>query len=539
VGSEPKADLILKNATVWTVDPSLPRAEAVAIKGTRILAVGQDAEMESLIGAGTEILDLGGRLVLPGFHDNHTHFVTWALASAGSFDLYGADTLEEVQKRVKRGDRDHPGEDWLWGMRWQPLMFDDGWPNAMDLDAAVRGRPIAILDIDGHTGWVNSKGLERLGYDASTPDPLGGTILRDASGNPTGILLENAHESIPRKEPTGYEEVKAALLGEIVKLNRLGITSLSDNFTPLEIMEQCALIAEEGALNLRINYWPLLMEEFDSALVSRKQFANNPRIQVVGLKALVDGVLSSRTAWMLEPYPDSSQEAGYPLVDMEELANLALQADKEGFQLVIHAIGDRAAREVLNVYERVARENGPRDRRHRIEHLEVIHPLDQKRMAELGVVAAMMPGHYCEPLNFQGTYKDLEVQYQGKMSVWRTFVDMGVHLSFGTDWPAMDTEQPDPLQQIFAAVARVPPQMPDAQPKNPEQALTIEQAIRSYTMECAYAEFTDDVKGSITAGKYADLCVLDRNILEIDPKEILDTKVVMTVFDGQVVFSDI
>jgi predicted amidohydrolase YtcJ len=326
------------------------------------------------------------------------------------------------------------------------------------------------------------------------------------------------------------------LTRQVSALNRLGITSLTDNIIPPETVSDCARVADEGALKLRINYWPWLMDGIENAHSIRKQFEGNPQVQVVGLKSIIDGVLSTRTAWVLESYPDFPEEFGFPIFEVEELTEKVIQADKEGFQVVIHAIGNRGVREVLNMYERAAKQNGVRDSRHRIEHVEVCHPDDQKRFAELGVIASMTPVHYCEPITYQPGNTVREDHYPNMMSVWRTYADSGVHLCFGTDWPAIDLPQPDPLKQIFSAVSRVPPQMPEAKPKNPEQALTVEQAIQSYTLESAYAEFNEDMKGSITAGKVADLCVLDKNILEVDPSEILQTKVVMTIFDGEIVF---
>lgn len=534
-----KADLILKNAIVWTVDPGLPKAEAVAIRGNKILAVGAGVEMEPLEGPDTRILDLGGRLVLPGFNDCHTHMLFWMIRSAGAVDFYGADRLEEIQSRLKYHAQARPDADWHFGVRWQPGYVGGDLPTATDLDVIVSDRPVAILDIDCHTAWVNSKGLDQLGYDGSTEDPVGGTIVRDEAGNPTGVLLETAQSMVPWPALSTYDAFKPVLTEEVSSLNRLGITSLTDNYIPVETVELCARTAEEGELNLRVNYWPLLMEGLESAHTIRKQFAENPQIQVVGLKTIIDGVLSTRTAWMLESYPNYPDEFGYPLFEVEELTGQVIQADKEGFQVVAHAIGNRGVREVLNMYERALHENGARDHRHRIEHVEVCHPDDQKRFAELGVIASMTPVHYCEPINYQEGFTEREDRYPNMMCVWRTFVNSGVHLCFGTDWPAADLEQPDPLKQIFAAVSRVPPQMPEVKPKNPEQALTVEQAIRSYTLESAYAEFSEDVKGSIMTGKLADLCVLNTNILEVDPNEILDTKVVMTVFDGDVVFSEL
>ena len=531
------ADLVLRNVTVWTVDGHRPRAEAVAIKGNEIVAAGRNEEVASLIGKGTRVHDLQGRLVLPGFNDSHTHFVLETLVAATAFSLYRIDSLQEVQRRLQANALAHPDSEWLYGSRWSNHLFAGKWPTRSVLDAVEARRPVAIFDIDWHTAWVNTAALQRLGYDASTRDPDGGTIVRDDAGMPTGILFENAHASIP-SIPRPADKVYAEWLSkEVESLNRLGITSISNMESRLDNVELTARLAGAGRLNLRINHWPELPKGLEHARQAQSSCRGSEQIRIVGLKAFMDGVLSNRTAWLLEPYSDAAGTCGYPVSNVEELAQRVLEADAAGFQVVIHAIGDRAVRETLDLYERAGRVNGKRDSRHRIEHAELIHPADVARFAALGVIPSMTPVHLCAPS--VGEYLHAGVgSLRGEHAfTWRALVDAGANLCFGTDWAAIELERPNPLEQIFAAVTRIPPQEPDGGPLlNPEQCLSVEQAIRSYTLESAYAEFMEPRKGSITPGKLADLCVLSKNILDTDPGQILETEVVMTVFDGRVVY---
>jgi predicted amidohydrolase YtcJ len=532
------ADLVLRNGVVWTVDEGQPRAQAVAIAGEEIIAVGDDAEMDPLIGPETQVYDLRGKLALPGFNDCHTHFVATAARSRTTFDLFGLSKLESIRRTLSHFSAQHPDLDWLIGRRWYPEDHAGAWPSRHDLDRVEDRRPVAIIDVDGHTAWVNTAALERLGYDARTPDPEGGTILRDPDGNPSGILFENAHEAIPREIELPFEEFSSALAGSIAGLNALGITSLSNNSGPLNHLRFCERMHAEGVLNLRINHWPMLMEEFEACAVERERYRKHPRLRVVGLKAFMDGVLSNRTAWLLEDYADAPGERGYPVVDPREMLEWVRRADAVGFQVIIHAIGDQAVRATLDIYGRVAEENGPRDRRHRIEHMELTHPREQARFQPLGVVASVTPMHLCNPDLDRYITARVGWERESYTQPWRNLVAGGAHLCFGTDWPAISLPEPDPLKQIFAAVSRVPPMSPGRKAWHPEMALSVQNAIRCCTLEPAYAEFQEHRKGCISVGKLADLCVLDRNIIDGEPQQILEARVVMTVFGGQVVYED-
>jgi predicted amidohydrolase YtcJ len=543
---EGAADLVLCNARVWTVDQRLPEAEAVAIKGNEILAVGNDEAIAPLIGPSTWVVDLAGQLVIPGFNDAHTHFVGAALRAATAFDLYGVTTLQDVGRRLKTHAERHAGAGWLAGWRWDSSRFESqGWPTRLDLDAFEPDRPVAIFDIDGHSCWTNTAALSALGYSADTPDPQGGQILREASGHPTGILLETAHDPIPRSASVSADAFGLLLAQEVAKVNRLGITSLSNNGVRPEHFEVYARMAAEGALKLRISEWAFLDGGLSAGLSAagglaeaqdlRARFRANERVRVVGLKVLLDGVLSAHTAWMLEPYADAPDQVGFPILEPDDLLQKAARADALGFQILVHAVGDRAVRETLDVYEQVARINGRRDSRHRIEHVEVAHPRDQQRFAKLGVIPCMTPVH-CTACIEDYVDDRLGEPRARHAYPWRSFVDTGAHLCFGTDWPAVDLAAPDPLQQIFAAVTRATPQAFGRLAWHPEQRLSVADAIRCYTLESAYAEFMEGRKGSITPGKLADLCVLSEDILRAPPEQILETEVTMTVFDGEVVY---
>ena len=530
------AGLVLKNAKVWTVDGGLPRAQAVAVRGNEIVAVGCDEEMVPLIGPETRVVDLHGQLVLPGFNDAHTHFIGAVLRSAGAFDLYGVEVLEEVHARLHDYASRYPEAEWLFGWRWDASRFGGGgWPLRGDLDAVEPYRPVAVFDIDGHSCWVNSAALKLLGYTAGSPDPKGGQILRDGQGEPTGILLETAHHAIPRSMSLSAEKFSALLRQEAAKINRLGLTSLSNNGVRPEHFDAYVWMAAEGALHLRINEWLFLSDGLEKALSLRERFQDDDQIRVQGLKVLLDGVLSARTAWMLSPYADAPGEAGFAVVDPEKLLPQVLAADAQGFQVLVHAIGDRAVRETLNIYERVAQANGRRDSRHRVEHVEVVRPDDQRRFAELGVIASMTPVHCTACI--EPYLQDRLGEPRGRYAYpWRSFVDRGVHLCFGTDWPAIDLAEPDPLKQIFAAVTRTTPEGYGGAVWHPEQRLSVAEAIRCYTLESAYAEFMAERKGSITPGKLADLCVLSRDILQGPAERILEAEVTMTIFDGEVIY---
>lgn len=530
-----KANLVLTDANIWTVDSRVPHVQAVAIQGEEIVALGKNEEMEPLEGPETQVISLNGRLVLPGFNDSHTHFIGSLTRTAGAFDLYGVTSLAEVREPLRKFSWEHPDSEWLIGNRWKPSIFEDGgWPTRASLDSLEPVRPVAIFDIDCHSCWVNTAALQKLGYTGNTLDPLGGKIVHDEQGEPNGILLENAHDSIPRGVPLTAEEFSRALCEEVAHLNCLGLTSLSNNGVKKEQLEIYAQMAEDGRLTLRINEWPFLSQGLEYAQGLRERFGKGERVRVVGLKVLIDGVLSAHTAWMLEDYADAPGKTGFPTVDPEQFEQEAIEADRQGFQVIVHAIGDRGIRRVLDIYEKARKTNGDHGQRHRIEHVEVAHPDDQKRFARLNVIASMTPLHCTADIDAYIKSR-LGESRSPSAYAWRNFIDLGTHLCFGTDWPAVSLQEPDPLKQIYSAVTRLAPNSQAGPAWHPEQCITVAEAVRSYTFEPAYAEFMEDRKGSISPGKLADLIVLSDNILTAPPEAILDTKVMMTIFNGEVV----
>jgi predicted amidohydrolase YtcJ len=460
------------------------------------------------------------------------------MASA-STNLYQVDSLAEIQNRLRKLIATDPDNEWIFGTRWFPKNRLGDYPTRADLDAVDGQRPIAIIDIDYHMAWVNTPGLKKLGYNKETPDPVGGEILRDDEGHPTGILFETAFMPIPLSIDHTYESFSNTIAREVEMLTKLGITSISSNTCPTVYVDMCARMAQDDKLNVRVNHWPLLVEGLQSGIKLREKYGGGDRIQVTGLKAFIDGVLSTRTAWMLEPYADAPEEHGYPVIDPEELAQDVIAADAEGFQVIIHAIGDRAIRETLDMYERAAKANGKRDSRHRIEHAELPLLDDQKRFMELGVIPSMTPMHNCAADLDEYIIERIGSAREAICDPWRSFFEQGSPLCFGTDWSAVTLSTPNPLVQIFAAATRRHPDNLAREAWHPEQALTVAQAVQCCTLNPAYADFMEHRKGSITTGKLADLCVLDQNIFNIDPEEILEVKAEMTIFDGQIVFENL
>lgn len=530
-----KADLAIKNGQIWTVDEQLPKAEALAIGGNEILFVGSDDHIEDWIGPNTQVLDMEGRLVLPGFNDSHTHFVAASMISATNLDLFDVFDIKEIQRRLEVFSEARPDDEILFGTRWMPGHINNGvWPNRADLDAVVPDRPVIIQDIEYHNRWLNTAAIEKYGIDASTPDPEGGIIHREASGYPSGIFSAKAQHQVfpnyPEVSPKAFEQL---LINEIEKFTSLGITSISNNWTQPMHRDVIEKLDREGTLNLRINEWPMLFEDgLESGVELRERFKSSEKIRVNTFKAFMDSVLGSYTAWMLEPYADKPGETGFPMIEPDKLEEQILEADRLGFQVTTHATGTRAIRTVLDIYERVGQMNGRQDARHRIEHVSACHPDDLPRFAQLGVIASMQPLHL--------TMEDYVIPKLGDKGhygfQWQGLIASGAHLCFSTDWPSLVWKNPSPLATIFGAVARCRPEKYGKFEWYPEQRVTVKDAIRSYTLEGAYAECLEHRKGSLTVGKLADLVVLSRNILDTPPEEILETEVLLTIFGGKVIY---
>ncbi len=528
-----RAELILHNARVYTVDPACPWAEAVAVAHGRIEAVGRDPEILDLAGRGTRVLDLAGRLVLPGMTDAHLHFLRLA-CRRHQVDLAGVRELDEVLGRLARAvDQAGPGE-WVLGGGWDESPWGVA-PTAAVLDRVAPDTPVALARMDMHTWWVNGAALTRAGITRSTPDPPESRIERDASGHPTGLLREwNAIRLVEAHIPEPAEATLLAWLGEtIAEAHRLGLTGIHDLRLEREGAQSLRLFQElrrQGELDLRVHFHLAADYLPEAAALGLEPGFGDDRLWLGHVKAFADGTLGSRTAHMLEPFVGEPDNVGLAVTSPDELWELAVAADRAGFPLAVHAIGDRAVRDVIAVLSEFP-STAPSGRRppHRIEHVQLIHPDDLPRLARHGIAASVQPVHLLADWQVADRFwgERARLAY-----AFRSLLDHGACLALGSDAPVAPM---DPLLGIHAAVNR---QEPGGQPAGgwyPEQRLSVAEAVAGYTLGPARVAGREDVQGSITPGKWADLVVLGRDLFAIPPEEIREVEIALTVFDGRVV----
>jgi predicted amidohydrolase YtcJ len=520
---------ILTGEGLLSTDPA--RVSALAIHDGRIVAVGSDASVLKLRGPKTEVVDLHGTFVIAGINDAHVH-----LASAGrqklTIDLVGAKSLTEMQERIRAATKSAPQGAWLRGRGWDhELWASKQLPNRWDLDSVTGDRPAVFTRVDGHIAVANSKALELAGILGAFPDPEGGKIDRDAHGVPTGVVRETAVDLVYGKVPPPTEaERRRALELAIQDAASHGITSLQDfstwdDFLVLEKMEQ------EGRLPVRISEWLTFIDPVDTLIAQRAHHPqDDPMLHTGMLKGFMDGSLGSRTAALNAPYSDDPGNSGIPQFDQLTLNKMTVERAKAGFQIGFHAIGDRGAKMALDAF--VAAEAAvpaSAGYRFRIEHDQVIDPTDFARYKWLGVIASMQPNHLLTDMYWA---EDRIGPQRAKSSyAWRTFVDQGTVLAFGTDYPV---EPVTPFRGLYAAVTRKSED--GTRIYHPEQALTINQALYAYTQASAYAENMETRKGKLVPGQFADFVVLDRDLLNSPPTEILNTQVLRTVVGGKTVF---
>jgi predicted amidohydrolase YtcJ len=525
------ADLILYNATIHTMDPKRPNADALAISGGRVLAAGALNEIDTLRTPDTKAVDLLQATVLPGLIDAHLHFVGYSLRLT-QVDLQEVPTLEEALRRVAaRAAVTEPGA-WIRGGGWNCNLWGNGaFPHRRDLDRVTPDHPVVLSSKDGHSVWANSRALERAHVTRDTPDPFGGHIRRDESGQPTGILQENAERLVYDVLPQpSLSEVMAACRQGFANAHRMGLTGIHD----CEGDQALAAFQElhkRGELGLR-TLMHIPSANLDAAIsIGVHDGLGDPWLRLAGIKAFSDGALGSRSAWMLEPYVDDPDNLGIPTTTPEALVELVRKANGAGLSVAIHAIGDAANRAVLDAIA-VARTNGESPLRNRIEHVQLLHPDDLPRLAQLGVIASMQPIHATGDM-------DIADKHWGARAAtgyaWRSLLEAGTHLAFGSDAPI---EPMSPLLGIHAAVTR---RRADGRPGpegwHPEQRLTVQQAVHAYTLGAAYASGEETLKGSLAAGKLADLVVLNRDIFQVDPAQIHETEVAATMIGGEFVYT--
>ncbi|WP_329251107.1 amidohydrolase [Streptomyces canus] len=538
------ADLVLTGGPVHTVDPARSRATAVAVRDGRIAAVGHD-EVRELIGPRTEVVDLAGKSLLPGFQDAHVH-PQGAGLELGLCHL--ADTVDPVEylRRIRAYADQHPDAEWITGGGWSLEAFPGGAPTAVALDAIVPDRPVFLPNRDHHGAWVNSRALERAGIDSRTPDPVDGRIERDADGNPTGMLQEGAVHLVGRlvPDPTPEEQLAALLRAQAV-LHSYGVTAWQDaivgayaNMTDPAPSYHAAL--DRGLLTARVVgalWWDRERgAEQIPELVARREELNRGRFRATTVKVMQDGIAENHTAAMLDPYLTgcgcSSDNSGISFVEPGELRKYVTELDASGFQVHFHALGDRAVREALDAVESARAANGWRGTRHHLAHLQVVHPHDIPRFRALGASANLqMLWAAHEPQMDELTLPFLGAERGTRQYPFGDLLRAGATLAAGSDWPV---SSPDPFQAIHVAVNRIAPGAPEGTPEFlPEQRLDLGTALAAYTAGSAYVNHLDDIAGSITVGRSADLVVVDRDPFAEPPEEIAATRVLETFVEGQ------
>lgn len=553
--SKQRVKLVLFNGKVFTGDERGTMAQAVAVEGERIVAVGTTSEIRGRF-AGSREVDLQGRLVTAGFNDAHLHFMGGGL-SLLRVDLNGSKTLKEAQDRIAAKVKEVPPGSWITGRGWDHTRWGGQWPTRQDLDAVAPNNPVFVLRVDGHVGWANSLAMTKAGVTRDTKTPDAGEVMRDAQGTPTGIFKETAQAlisgTIPAPSPA--ESMRGAERA-LAEARRYGITSIQDN-SGYETTKLYAELLRQNKLTVRVAEWQSFEDTVPEIKRQRAEFAAlklDPfRIRITSLKGYVDGTLGSRTAAMLAPFSDDPHNSGIPRKTPEELTRMIVERDAAGFQICLHAIGDRANRMALDGFEAAAKRLGwPEVKehdggvrlvtmkghdyqiaqfRHRIEHAQVIAPTDFARFRDLGVIASMQPSHAISDKRWAQDRLG-EYRVQGAYA-WHMMRSFGVHVPFGTDWPV---EPINPYLGIYAAVTRQSTEGDPAGGWWPQERISIADAIRCYTAESAYASFEEKDKGLIAVGMLADLTVHSRDLLTISPEEILKTEAAMTILGGDVVY---
>jgi predicted amidohydrolase YtcJ len=503
---------------------------AIAVSGGKITAVGSNEDIQKFKGPDTQVVDLGGHFVMPGFNDAHVH-----LGSGGfeklNVDLVGSKSLDDMKQRIAARTKTAAAGEWIIGRGWDHTLWaEQKTPTKTDIDPVTGDHPAIFNRVDGHIAIANTAALKAAGITAQTADPHGGKIDRDEKGEPTGILRETAMGLVDEKipPPTMAQRRRAAELA-LADAAKWGITSAQDNsdwedFLTYEQMEK------EGKLTLRIAEW-LPFDAPVEQLLHKRQYHSqeDPMLHTTMLKGFMDGSLGSRTAAMLAPYSDDPKNSGIPRYEQDKLNAMAAERAGDNFQLGFHAIGDRAARMALDAFAYAIQKSGKKNLRFRIEHDQVIAPEDFKKYKELGVIASVQPNHLLTDMNWAESHIGPE---RAKHSYpWKEFESNGITLAFGTDYPV---EPITPFRGLYAAVTR----KNEAGTKEyyPEQKLSVSHAIFAYTIGAAYAEFAEDKKGALEPGMLADFVVLDRNITKVNPPEILKTKVLRTVVGGKTVY---
>ena len=545
---EPPADLVITHARVYTVNARQPWAQAIAIRGDKIVAVGRESDIQPYRGPATKIVDGGGRLVLPGFTDCHIHFLDGALALQ-RVHLDDAKDIPEIQRRVKAFADAHPDQPWVRGRGWTyPSVGPTNLPDKKYLDEVVPDRPVYLEAFDGHTWWANSKALQLAGITRETRNPPGGEFVHDLrTGEPTGAIKEDAADAVMMRAipPPSPEEVVAAYRAGFKDANRAGLVRVHGaggvgvTISDLKYADVLEELRKSGGLTLRMylayrvdppTITPAQFQEIEAA---RRKY-HDEWISAGAVKFFMDGVVESHTAAMLAPYSDDPKLTGSLLWDPEIYKHLVVDLDKRGLQIFTHAIGDRAVRLALDAYENAAQANGTHDRRHRIEHIETITADDIPRFGKLGVIASFQPLHaYPDDNTLQVWARNAGPERAQRGWAWRSVEHSGGVLAFGSDWPIVTL---NPWEGVQNALTR---QTTEGNPPGgfvPKERISLEDAIRGYTLGAAIAGHREKTEGSLEPGKLADLIIVSQDLFKIEPSDISKTQVLLTMVGGRIVY---
>lgn len=525
------ADVVVRNANIRTMDDKRSVVRALAVINGRIAALGSDEEMAKLVGPKTRVIDAGGKTMIPGFNDAHLHF-TEGGRQLSLVDLRSSQSPEEFAQRIK----DYVGKlkegEWVTGGRWD----HENWkpanlPTKELIDKVAPKNPVFVNRLDGHMAVANSLALKLAGVTKDTKDVAGGVIVRDANGEPTGVLKDAAMDLVSRVIPDQtFEQRLASAEAATNYAASLGVTSAQD----MQAGENLAVYQEllsEGKLKTRLYAGADLADWKSRVHVGIRHAFGGEMLRIGTLKGYGDGSLGSSTAWFFAPYADTPSTSGVPSAEMPHLYEHVLAADKNGLQVMIHAIGDRTNATVLDIYERVEKEDGPKDRRFRIEHAQHLRVSDIPRFAKLGVVASMQPVHLTD--DGRWAEKRLGKERLKGTYAFKALLDSGAHVAFGTDWSVAPL---NPLFGIYAAVTRRTTDNKNPDGWLPDEKISVDAAVRCYTLGSAYAEFQENEKGTLEVGKLADLVILSEDVFTIDPTTIANVKVLKTIVGGKVVF---
>ena len=536
-----KADLLLTGNAIFDAVADKPASGFVAVSGNRIIGVGKPGNEAEFIDESTKVIDMQDKLIMPGFHDSHVHFVL-----AGMYRIYAnlADAKSEDEACEILKDfvaKNPPDSEWVLGFSWYHVFWDNKkLPTKASLDKYFPDTPVFLLNAEAHGGWVNSKALEIAGVTKDTPDPFGGNFERDEFGEPTGFLNESAIGFVTKYAYAMTEEQEIRYIREFLKQAApIGITSINDVMPyfhgNIGSVPTYAKVEELGELTVRVNAAPNLLGDLDEVCRWRDLYTSE-KITVHLLKQFLDGVAPTHTALMLEDYSDAPGEKGISLSDLEVIKKAVPEAHKRGLSVKLHSCGDASARLALDYFENAINMYGKNECRHAIEHLEVVHPDDIPRVGELGIIPSMQPEHLALTQTFAESPYPVVLGPERSKTTWpnKSLLDSAGVIAIGSDCPVVDN---NPFLEIFRAVERV---HNDGEPKggwNPEQKLTMAEALRGYTYGSAYGARRENDLGTLEAGKLADIVVIDRNLFEISkPFEILDAKVIMTIMDGKIIF---